>query len=98
MCWLVWYRTWHASGTRLARAPGLLTSSYYANIPRAAKPLNPIEKSIEPRLVVVVGLVQDMARSAELKLTHVDGLKLTHVDGLKLTYVAASIRAPKYSS
>ena len=80
-------RVWHAPGTRLARAPGLLTSSYYANIPRAAKPLNPIENSIEPRLVVVVGLVQDMARSAELKLTH--------VDGLKLTYVAASITSSK---
>ena len=40
---------------------------------------NPVEKLIEPRLVVLVGLVQDMARSAELKLTHVDGFKLTHV-------------------
>ena len=44
---------------------------------------------------MLVGLVQDMARSAELKLTHVDGLKLTYVDGLKLTYVAASITSSK---
>ena len=88
-------RVWHASGTRLARAPGLLTSSYYAHIPRAAEPLTPYVKSIEARLVVLVGLVQDMARSAELKLTHVDGLKLTHVDELKLTHVAASITSSK---
>ena len=46
-------------------------------------------------MVVLVGLVQDMARSAELKLTHVDELKLTHVDELKLTHVAASITSSK---
>ena len=62
-------------------------------------------------MVVLVGLVQDMARSAELKLTHVDEFmlthvdefklthvdefKLTHVDELKLTHVAASITSSK---
>jgi hypothetical protein len=84
-----WSGTGH--GTRLAR------------VWHAPKPLNPIKKSIEPRLVVLVGLVQDMARSAELKLTHVDEFmlthvdefKLTHVDELKLTHVAASITSSK---
>ena len=54
-------------------------------------------------MVVLVGLVQDMARSAELKLTHVDEFmlthvdefKLTHVDEFKLTHVAASITSSK---
>jgi hypothetical protein len=36
-----------------------------------------------------------MARSAELKLTHVDEFKLTHVDEFKLTHVAASITSSK---
>ena len=58
-----------------------------ASINPAAKPLNPIEKSIEPRLVVLVGLAQDMAKSAEFKLAHVEGFKLTHV--------AASITSSK---
>jgi hypothetical protein len=36
-----------------------------------------------------------MARSAELKLTHVDEFKPTHVDEFKLTHVAASITSSK---
>ena len=44
---------------------------------------------------MLVGLVQDMPRSAELKLTHVDEFKLTHVDEFKLTHVAASITSSK---
>ena len=58
-----------------------------ARVWHASGTRQPLKKSIEPRLVVLVGLVQDMARSAELKLTHVDEFKLTHV--------AASITSSK---